>query len=145
MATVYAMAVPNTKKTLPTISRIPIGSSNLISTNQISGPLQNRVLLWVVRLIFRWYLQHGGYRRVVRVDQMTNVLGHVLGDQDDVDIVALQERFENFLDLRRDRVAIDNEEVLRRTLATIQLADASQQKADTGVLVDAKCGAREKI
>lgn len=68
------------------------------------------------------------------IDQMTNVLGHVLGDQDDVDIVAFQERLENLLDLRRYRVTIDNEEILWRTLATIQLADAPQQKADAGVL-----------
>ena len=65
---------------------------------------------------------------------MTNVLGHVLGDQNDVDVVAFQERFEDLLDLRGDRVAIDNEEILRRIFATIQLADAAQQKADAGVL-----------
>lgn len=134
-------------RTLPTIFRRILGDlsrpSNrieavLIGTDQVSGSLQNRVLLRIVRLVFRRYLQHSRYRRVVRVDQMANVLGHVLGDQDDVDVVALQERLEDLFDLRRDRVAIDHEEVLRRTLATVQLADASQQKADAGVLVVVK-------
>lgn len=68
---------------------------------------------------------------------MTNILGHVLGDQDDVDIVTFQERFEHLFDLRRDRITIDHKKVLRRILATIQFADAAQQKADAGVL-DAK-------
>lgn len=49
-------------------------------------------------------LQHGRQRRGVRIDHVTNQLGVVLINQNDVDVIALQETLEAVLDLTDRRI-----------------------------------------
>lgn len=99
-------------------------------------------------------LQHGRRRRRVRVNHVTNHLGVVLVDQDDVDVVALQETLEAVLNLADGGVyprefevndselnwlvlekltLIDDHEVGVTVL--VDLADSTEQEAYAGVLI----------
>lgn len=49
-------------------------------------------------------LQHGRKRRCVRIDNVTNQLGVVLIDENNVDVVAFQEALEAIFNLTDGRV-----------------------------------------
>jgi hypothetical protein len=62
------------------------------------GASQNRIFGRVIRMIFRWNLQHGWHWCHMRINHMTNHLGIVLVDQNDVDVVTFDEALEAILD-----------------------------------------------
>lgn len=55
-------------------------------------------------MIFGWNLQYGRQRRSVRIDHVTNQLGVVLIDENDVDVIALQETLKAILNLADRRI-----------------------------------------
>lgn len=75
-----------------------------IAGNTNLGTAQNGVLGRVVRVVLGGDLQHRGNGSGVRVDNVTDQLGQVLVDQDDVDVVALNEPLEAVLQLAHGRV-----------------------------------------
>lgn len=68
------------------------------------GTSQNRVLGGIVGMVLGGDLQHRRNGSGVRVNDVTDQLGQVLVDQDDVDVVALDEPLEAVLQLAHGRV-----------------------------------------
>jgi len=69
----------------------------------------------------------------VGVNHVTDELGTVLVDQDDVDVVPLEEPLEAVLQLADGRVFVDHHEVGVAVL--VDLAHAAQEESHAGVLV----------
>ena len=66
------------------------------------------------------------------VDGVADQFGHILVDEDDVDVVALDELLEAVLDVGNGSVLVDDHEVGLPVL--VHLADAAQEEPNAGVL-----------
>lgn len=68
------------------------------------GTAQNGILGGVVGMVLGRDLEHRGKGSGVRVDDVTDQLGQVLVDQDDVNVIPLDEPLEAVLQLAHGRV-----------------------------------------
>ena len=107
--------------------------SHVLRGEHSLGPPQNGILARVVRVILRRDLENGGHGCRVTVDRVSDQLGHVLVDEDDVDIVATDEALQRVFDVGDGRVFVHHEEV--RLTVLVHLADAAQEEADARVLI----------
>lgn len=102
------------------------------STQKHVDALHDKVLLWIVRMLLRRNLQHGWNGFVVILQNMSNIIGNVLIDEDNPDITASRKVFESLLYLWQLRVLLNDQKVARVGSA---MAHACQQKACDSILV----------
>ena len=80
--------------------------SEVFGTKQTLRATKNGVLIRVVRVILGWDLQNGGHGRRMAVDGVSDQFGHILVDENDVDVVPLEERPERVLHFSRSGVLV---------------------------------------
>lgn len=59
--------------------------------------LHDEILLWVIRMLLTGDLQNGWNRLVVILQNVTHIVGHVLVDEDNTDVIPLSECFQRAL------------------------------------------------
>lgn len=81
-----------------------MSNNKIISAEHALGATEDGILGGVIWMILRWDLKNSWERSSVRIDDVTDELGNVLIDKDDVDIVAFQEALEAIFDFANWRV-----------------------------------------
>jgi hypothetical protein len=93
--------------------------------------LHDKVLLGVVRVLLGWDFQDGGDGGVIVLEDVSDVVGDVLVDQYDPNVVPGREGVEGLLHLLQLGVLLNDQEVGSRRRA---VPDPRQQEARDGVL-----------
>ena len=86
-------------------------SLDATSTQKHVDSLHDIILLRIVRVLFARDLQHGRNGFVVVFQNVSNIIGHVLIDQNNANIIAGAEFLKGFFNQSLFGVAIDNQKV----------------------------------
>lgn len=100
--------------------------------------LHNVILFGIVGMFLGGNFQHGGNSGVIILQHVSNIIGNVLIDQNDTNILPYRGKVvKGLFDLLQFGVLLDNQEVGALRIA---VSDTGQQKARDGVL----CGCVRK-
>ena len=105
-----------------------------LSTEEHIHSLHDVILLWIVRVLFAGNFQYSRDGLVVIFQYMSNVIGNVLRNQNDSDIIPLRKCLEGILHLHELRVGLDDKKVggVGRSVA-----NSSEEETSYGVLCEA--------
>ena len=104
-----------------------------LSTEEHIHSLHDVILLWIVRVLFAGNFQYSRDGLVVIFQYMSNVIGNVLCNQNDSDIVPLRKCLEGILHLHKLRVGLDDQKVGR---VGRSVANSSEEETSYGVLYE---------
>jgi len=101
------------------------------TTEEHVNSLHDVILLWVVRVLFAGDLQYGRDGLVVILQYMSNIIGNVLCNQNDANVIPLGEFLKGLLHLNQLRVGLNNEKVggIGRSVA-----NSSEEETGDGIL-----------
>jgi len=95
-------------------------------------PVHDVILFRIVRVFLGRDFQHGRDGSVIVLEDVPDVVGDVLIDQDDSDVVARREVLERLLDLLQFGILLDDQEIRS---ARRPVSDPRQEETGDGVLV----------
>ena len=104
-------------------------------SRQTYHSLHNVILFWVVRVFLAGNFEHSGNSTSVIFKNVPNIVGNMLIDKDDPNIVAGGKFLKGFLDLGQLGVLLDNQKV---GSLGITVPHASEKKPRDSVLVGKK-------
>jgi len=101
------------------------------TTQEHVDTLHDVILFWVVWMLLGWDFQDGWDCGIVVLEDVSDVIGDVLVDEDDADIITRTERLEGIFDLLQFGVLLHDEEIgtLRGSVS-----DSCQEESCDGVL-----------
>lgn len=97
------------------------------------GTTQDGVLASIIRMILGWDLKYCRHWSGVTVNHMSDHLGDVLVDQDDVNVITLHKSSEAFLNLAHWCVFVNNHEV--GVSVFVDFTNPAQQETDASILI----------
>lgn len=124
---------------MPSDAQTTISCNKLVLAYQVFGvehalsTTEDGVLASIIGVVLRGDLEHGRHGHDVAVDGVPDELRHILVDQDDVDVIALDEAPEAFFDFADWCVFVDDHEVWVSVF--VDFTDSAQQESNAGILV----------
>ena len=110
----------------------------LLCTEKSLSSSHDRVLVWIIRVIFRGYFENCRDGLLVGVNNVSDHFSDVLVDKDDINIASFDERFESFFKLLNGCPLVVDNKIEIRNFGLVQVTNSAEQKADACVFISNK-------